>query len=307
MCETAEVASTVDISADAGRLGTDLPRACADHSTDPLQGRRAELIDHYDRHGYPERARYLERQPNGRGLLRRAGELGRLDGKDRSDAAVALARDMLAYWTGWPEDSWERLAVPFAALAEFTERAGRVERDQRASPDARERSRALVKIGCEVCRPLADTIAAMGLWARVNTYLTPIGVPTADSICFTQVAALRIACGSYAPLRIASPGPDTAAPFMVVCERCSLVDATVRAANRCRMCAKARPRREGAFRLPITHPEMAWLVTGDRIVYLHTCEECGEQFVAQRASARTCSPACRVARARKRHSLKSTL
>ncbi len=35
---------------------------------DPLQ-RRAELIDHYERHGYPERASYLRRMDEGPSLL----------------------------------------------------------------------------------------------------------------------------------------------------------------------------------------------------------------------------------------------
>ena len=95
-------------------------------------------------------------------------------------------------------------------------------------------------------------------------------------------------------------GAGPALSFVIVCERCSVVNATLQAASRCRLCAKSRPRKEGAFRIPVTHPEMPWLVTGDRTVYVRTCEQCGATFAAQRASARTCSTACRVARARGR-------
>jgi hypothetical protein len=288
-----------NISADADSLVDNPSSGRVDHSTDPLQ-RRAELIDRYDRHGYPTRARYLERQPDGQALLHRGSELNSLDSEHRREIALAWARDMLAYWTGWSADSWDQLAPVFSALADFTAHARRVEADQRASLDARERSRARVQVAREACRPIADTIMALGLWARVNSYLEPIGVATVDSLCYQQLKALRRFCGSYTPLRIASPGPDTEAPFVIVCERCSVVDATLQAANRCRLCAKSRPRKEGAFRVPVTHPELPWLVTGDRAVYVRICEQCGETFVAQRPSARTCSAACRVARARSR-------
>jgi hypothetical protein len=300
VCETGSVASTADISVHADGPGGNLPRVHTDLSTDPLHERRAELIDHYDRHGYPERARYLERQLGGPDLVRRASELGR-NSPARAGAAVTLVRDMLAYWTGWSMDAWDDLAAPFAALAGFRAHAHRLESDPRASLDARQRSRALLQTGREACRPLVDTTLAIGLWARVNTYLSPIGAPTdtADAICYQELTALRGFCGSYVPLRIASPGPDIDAPFVIVCDRCSFVDATARAASRCWICAKSRPRPEGALRVPVTHPEMPWLVAGDLTAYVRTCEECGELFVAKRSSARTCSSACRVARARK--------
>jgi hypothetical protein len=212
---------------------------------------------------------------------------------------VAWARDMLAYWTGWSADDVDPLAPLFWTLADFITHARRVEADQRASLDARERSRARAQVAREACRPMADTIMALGLWARVNTYLEPIGVATADSICYQQLRVLRRLCGSYGSLRIVSPGPDTEAPFVIVCERCSVVDATLQAASRCRLCAKSRPRKDGAFRIPVTHPGLPWLVTGDRSIYVRTCEQCNETFIAQRPSARTCSAACRVAKSRR--------
>ncbi len=205
---------------------------------------------------------------------------------------------MLAHWTGWSANSCDELAPLFVMLADFTSRARQVERDQRASLEARAQTRAAAQVAREACRPVIDTIMALGLWARVNTYLSPIGIPTADSLCYQQLEALRRFCGSYAPLRVASLGPDTDAPFVIVCERCSCVDATLKAASRCRLCAKSRPRKEGSFRVPITHPQLPWLVTGDRTTYVCTCEHCGETFVATRATACTCSTACRVARFR---------
>jgi hypothetical protein len=291
------VASKLDISTDADSKQVGLPSARGDHSTDPLQ-RRAELIEHYDRHGYPTRARYLERQPEGDALLRRGRDLSTLAAAQRGKATIAWGRDMLAYWTGWSAESCEELAPLFATLADFTSRARLVEQDQRASLDAKAQTRAAAQAAREACKPVVDTIMALGLWARVNTYLSPIGIPTADSLCYQQLEALRRFCGSYASLRVASPGPDTDAPFVIVCERCSCVDATLKAASRCRLCAKSRPRKDGSFRVPVTHPQLPWLVTGDRTAYVRSCEHCGETFVATRATARTCSTACRVARSR---------
>jgi hypothetical protein len=236
------------MSTDADSKPVGLPSVRGDHSTDPLQ-RRAELIAHYDRHGYPTRARYLERQPEEDALLRRGRELSGLDTAHQGKAAIAWGRDMLAHWTGWSANSCDELAPLFVMLADFTSRARQVEQDQRASLEARAQTRAAAQAAREACRPVIDTIMALGLWARVNTYLSPIGIPTADSLCYQQLEALRRFCGSYAPLRVASPGPDTDAPFVIVCERCSCVDATLKAASRCRLCAKSRPRREGSFRV----------------------------------------------------------
>jgi hypothetical protein len=274
------------------------PRAGRDVPTNPLQARRAELITHYDRHGHPERARYIERQDH-LGLVYRRFELSHLAGDDLRRAQLSWARDMFAYWTGWPADSLEDLATPFCALQDLTERASRIEHDPRASEDARARSRTHVENVRGICRPVAESIAAVGLWARVDSYLTPTSLTTADALGYKIVTKLREACASSAPLRVASPGPEGPARYVLVCERCSLVHTSTRVASRCRYCAKSRPRPDGALRMAVTHPELPWLVTGDRVAYVRRCAECGKTFTPSRASAQTCSPRCRVAQSRR--------
>lgn len=134
-CETVDVASKVDISTDADSKPVGLPSVRGNHSTDPLQ-RRAELIEHYDRHGYPTRARYLERQPEGDQLLRRGRELSGLDTAHQGKAAIAWGRDMLTYWTGWSADSCDEISPLLVTLADFTSRARRVLNPSASWPSA---------------------------------------------------------------------------------------------------------------------------------------------------------------------------
>jgi hypothetical protein len=293
------VPSSTDITAQPRTSQVDLPSVHSDNSTDPLQARRAELIDHYDRHGYPERARYLERANQGPVLLRRAAELAAP--QKPAAAGRELLFDLVGWWTGWPPEPGERLFVLFCALSEFTARARAIEKDPRAQPDARRRSRERVRIAQEACRPLLDAAVAVGLWARVNTYLAPMGIPTADSFCHDWLKVLRGICGSYAPICIAWPWPnppDTSRPYLIVCERCSVVDLATRPSNRCRQCAHSRPVPKRGVLVPVTRSELPWLVTSTQTAYVRQCEQCGETFAAHRASARTCSTACRVARSR---------
>ena len=238
---------------------------------DPLQ-RRAELVWHYDFHGYPERARYLERAEEGPALLERLQE-------QDPDAL----RDLIGWWTGRPGIEAVRLEHSILALA------GR--RDA-AALSARLR--------------LEDALSA-GLAARVNTYMAPLGLPTADTTAYTFLLAWReLACGSrlaaQAPLpAVELPGGMTA--HLVYCERCSVVDLHRRPARRCRRCADRHERPPGTLRMPKSHPHLPWLVVGDSTVHICTCEVCGSTFLSTRSHATKCPGSrCRTAKARRRQS-----
>jgi hypothetical protein len=280
------------------RWGPNRPRPGREDPTNPLHARRSDVIAHYDRHGYPERARYTERQDL-LGLIFRRAELHELQGEARREDILAWSRDMFVYWTGWPAESLEDLAIPFCALQYYAERARRVGQDPRASQGDRRHSQELIETARGICRPIADSVTGVGLWARVNNYLTPTGLPTADMLGYALASQLRAVCGSSAPLRVEFPGSDSPAPYVLVCERCSLVHTSTRVASRCRYCAKRNALPDGAVRVPTTHPDLSWLVIGDRVAHLRRCEECDETFTTLRASARTCSVRCRVARSRR--------
>lgn len=274
---------------------------------DPLQQRRAALIWHYDFHGYPERARYLERMDQGPELLAflQAEKPGAID-------------DLLAWWTGSSPGRTERLRRAMDQLTIATARAMDTTGPQ-LGVNHRQRQHDMAR---ESAKPLLEDALNAGLVARVNTKLSPFGAPsTADHVAYMFLHVWReLSCGSklaaQAPLpSIPLPGGGTA--HLVCCEWCSLVALQSRPARRCHWCDKRTARPSGAIAIPhtlieaienasrlglsgspassATLSEIATRPdTGHRTAFLHTCIVCGLAFLG-RADAQTCSGKCRIA------------
>jgi hypothetical protein len=257
-----------------------------------LLQRRRELIKHYDFHGYPERARYLERAEEGPALLERIG-------KEESGSLSAL----LAWWTGSRADEIMELERSMTALF-VAERQWQRQKVAPACPPKAIAGLERQRAARGSARALIEDALNAGLAARVNTYMAPLGVPTGDSVAHMFLSAWReLACGS----RLAAQAPLPAITLaggvkarLVYYRRCSVVDLHTRPARCCRRCAKHHERPRGSFRLPRTHPAMPWLVIGDDAVDVRTCEVCGEVFVTKRQHARSCGPGAkrRVAKSR---------
>jgi hypothetical protein len=261
--------------------------------------RLADLIAHNRFHGFPERADYLERRHRGDEFL-----------ADRPPGSLGEELPLLKFWTGWDSD---RLADATATQADLETAEANVarlhdlragvrtveltDRAERAQSDARRR-----------CASAVEEILRAGLWVRVNCYLEPDGEPTADSTCHRWLADLRVALGSYGPLRYPWPWPDdpdldSANPYIVVCERCSFVALAMHPGKRCRCCVGARGRPQDAALELATHPELLWLTTAVRPRYRLICDVCGEPFESRKAGKLTCSSKCRVAKSRAGKSL----
>lgn len=247
--------------------------AAAEVPPDSLQHKH-ELIAHYDRSGYPERARYLERAHLGPGLLMRvlAGDL-------------AAAGPLLEWWTGAPPadvfSEFMRMALLGDALQRASSNRGNIA--DRAG-EAAQRFRLAVE----------DALRA-GLSARVNARLQPFGpsVPWPDSYVHSLLIAAHTAPGGEQPaqLRVQLPPPHhdgITQARVLVCERCTHVFLSVRPATRCRFCSHRRPVSDGAILAPETHPESPFLIIGDGSVYARTCLVCGNSFRTSRKHAQTC-------------------
>jgi hypothetical protein len=255
---------------------------------DPLQ-RKRELIAHYDRHGYPERARYLERAHLGPELA---------ESTSAGDPS-AIAR-LLEWWAGKPS------ADLFAKLA-------RVDELEKALPRAagsRDRVEAQLQSARGLLLGCIDGTLASGLLARVTTRLEPLGprLPTADSIAYRFLLRARELAGGQPPARLrvelSPPHHDgITSAYVIVCERCSHVGTSTRPNVNCGFCAKRHPRPEGGLALSLCGlDELPLLITGDSTVYVRSCVVCGEVFVAARADAQTCpdKSGCRVKKHRAR-------
>jgi hypothetical protein len=268
------------------RLDGESTRESARFLLDPLQ-RQRELVEHYDRHGYPERARYLEGADDGRALLKRL----------RTENAT---RDLLVWWTGWTPIEVVRLERSTLALGAAETR---LRSAGAACPEAAlERLREQRHDAAATCRGRLEAALSAGLMARVNTYLSPLGTATADTIAHVLLSAWRqLACGrlaAQAPLpAVTLPGGMRA--HVIYCERCTVVDLHRRPARRCRRCANRHDREPGTIRIPKMHASLPWFVEGDAILHLHSCEVCAEPFLGNR-DARTCGDRCRVRAHRER-------
>jgi hypothetical protein len=234
---------------------------------DPLQ-RRAELIEHYDRHGYPERAAYLRRIDEGPRIL-------------ASPQAAAT-------------DPCSLLDVTFVAIEWWAgDGAGRF-----AITDFMVSGDDVVDLGFRLERALL-----LGLAARVNTRLQPFPRQlrrSPDYEVYHLVRASHEAINGSGPLpkwELSPPHRDgISAAHVMVCDLCSVVELTVMPARRCRLCAR-RHALPAAMLAPITNPNLPWLITGYRQQHLHTCEVCGTAFFGN-VDAKTCSARCRTARHR---------
>lgn len=234
---------------------------------DPLQ-RRAELIEHYERHGYPERAAYLRRMDAGQSILAEF-QAAATDPPSMLDAAFAA----IEWWAG---DDIGRFAVT----------------DFMVSGDD------VIHLGFRLEQTLL-----LGLAARVNTRLQPFPRqlrPSPDYEVYRLVRASHEAvngAGRLPKWELPPPHRDgISSAHLMVCELCSVVELTVTPSRRCRLCARRHAMPE-AMLAPITSPNLPWLITGYRQKHLHTCEVCGEAFFGN-VDAETCSERCRTARHR---------
>jgi hypothetical protein len=234
---------------------------------DPLQ-RRTELIEHYARHGYPERAAYLRRIDGGQSIL-----AGVQAAAADPSTMVHAALNAIRWWAG-PD-------VGRFAITDFL-----------VSGDD------VIHLGFRLEQALLH-----GLAARVNTRLQPFPRqlrPSPDYEVHRVLRALHEVVNGTGPLpkwELPPPHHDgVSSAHVMICELCSVVELTVKPSSRCRLCAKRHAMPEAVL-APITSPNLPWLITGYRHKYLHTCMVCGAVFFGK-VDAETCSARCRTARHR---------
>jgi hypothetical protein len=254
--------------------------AVAKQPPDLLQHERLqELIATYRRRSQPERASYLERMHEGPSLL------GRLRAGDPSSIL-----ELLVWWAG---DSAQAIALLVArvrwedakreladALNDPRSHTPRVQQQIEQRGRAHERARAEL-------RTTVDSVLLTGLIARVDRYLQPAGIETADAVVYDLLRRLReeahgSALAAQQPLpkvklAAAAPGEQHSVrdAYVVVCDRCLFVDLRKRYARRCGRCQGARDRLGGALWKPVTAPNSPWIVLGEASVTTGRCEVCG--------------------------------
>ena len=234
---------------------------------DPLQ-RRAELIAHYERHGYPERAAYLRRVDEGQGIM--AGLQAAAEDATSINQAIHAA---IVWWAGQDVGGL-------------------------GSTEAMRSGGDLVHAGFRLEEALLH-----GLAARINTRLQPFPRQLCLSPDYEVYSILRAwheAVNGVGPLprwNLSPPHHDgIRSAHVVVCELCSVVGLATKPWSRCRLCAK-RHALPGAFLAPITSPDLPWLITGYRQKYLRTCRVCHKPFFGK-VDAVSCSTRCRTAKHR---------
>lgn len=262
----------------------------------PLQHRQEELINAYRRHGYPERADYLERMGDGPLVVRRLLQ----------DRRPARFDEAVMWWTGWSTDQARQLRL----ACEQAARLGRqVQADAPAAETLVRQRTALLR----TAREQVEDALVEGLAARVNTRLRPVpsteGTFAAlsqspDWLLYVLLAGVREwACGSkleaQAPLRrweLPPPHHEARSAHLIVCSSCTTVDLRRRWAATCKLCRK-RHQRDGIVVSKTELPGVPWLITGYRHVHLHTCAECNEPLFGNRDAQM--HDRCRVRRSRR--------
>lgn len=278
--------------------------AVSKYPPDPLQRERLEeLIATYRRRGQPERASYLERMHEGPPLLARLRS---------GDPSAVL--ELVAWWAGDSSQAIELLGARVRWADAKRELADALNDPRSHTPRLRhqisQRMHAQDRVRAEL-RTTVDAVLRAGLIARVDRYLRPAGIETADSVVYDLLRGLREeAHGSSlaaqqplpkAKLAAAQPGHQypVREAYIVVCDRCSFVDLRKRYARRCRRCQGARERLGGALWKPVTAPNSRWIVVGETNVTTGRCEVCEEAFAVERDSASNPHPACRTAKSRR--------
>ena len=262
----------------------------AEAPLNPLQ-RRAELIAHYERHGYPERVAYLRRIDDGPAVL--AATIKLCGGEPLHQLAGLL---LAVQW--WAGDE---------SATALHERICSQLRAARSSPTCAD-SRQLKSARADVAELVEESLVA-GLAARANTRLQPwpvsLGGVSPDMAVYQLLDRLRRSYGAIGPLPMwPLPPPrrafeiplEASEVHAVVCEICTAVDLRRRPAIFCRLCAKRHIPADGLL-MAKTSPREAWLIRGYRFVHLRSCVTCGAAFFAN-ADALTCTPRCRTARSR---------
>ena len=213
--------------------------ASSQDPTDPLHRERLdELIATYRRRGQFERAAYLERMDEGTHVLARV----------RSGDRDALT-ETLAWWTG--DDSIARALLVQMIRAELSKRElTRARNDPRShTPRLQHQISELdrtYELASKELRALIDQVLVAGLFCRVDRFLRPGGVPTADAFIYEMLMKLReniygsaLAATQPLPQVDLRPVPDDDAhaarrAYIVVCEaaRSSIFVSAMRGAVR---------------------------------------------------------------------------
>lgn len=251
---------------------------------DPLQ-RRADLIAHYDRHGYPERADYLRRIDEGPAVLT---ALISAFSQQHVQGGPAALRAALTWWA--------TAAATEILISRFTDQLKASQRP--ATPSG---ARRLSSTQSELQEAL-DDILVIGLAARVHTRLQPWPVElngiSPSMAIYQLLTTARRASGAFGPLpkwTLPSPHREVAEAHLIVCELCTIVDLHRRPSNRCRLCKK-RHAKPNTLLVPKRHVDLPWLITGYAQKHLHYCDGCAQPLFGNADAKR--HPACKTAASR---------
>jgi hypothetical protein len=251
---------------------------------DPLQ-RRAELIDHYDRHGYPERAEYLRRIDEGQAVLTALNAA--FSGPNVLGGPAAL-RAALTWWAN--------AATSDILISRFTDQL--LASQAPATPSGARRLSASQR---DLHQAFDDTLV-IGLAARVNARLQPWPIElngiSPDMAIYQLLTTARRAFGSLEALpkwTLPPPHWEMAEAHLVVCELCTIVDLHREPSRRCRLCKK-RHAKPNTLLVPKRHVDLPWLITGYAQKYLHHCDWCGQPLFGNADAKR--HPACKTAASR---------
>lgn len=251
---------------------------------DPLQ-RRADLIAHYDRHGYPERADYLRRIDEGPAVL--TAFISAFSQRNVQGGPAAL-RAALTWWAN--------AAASEILISRFTDQ---LKASQQPATPLSTRRLSSTQRGLQEA---FDDILVIGLAARVNTRLQPWPVElngiSPSMAIYQLLTTARRACGSLEPLpkwTLPPPHWELAEAHLIVCDLCTIVDLHRRPSTRCRLCKK-RHAKPNTLLVPKRHVDLPWLITGYAQKHLHYCDWCAQPLFGNADAKR--HPTCKTAASR---------